>query len=87
MTEKITVYGIMTCDQCQLTKEYFETRQIPFTFVNVDLLVGQERNEVMAILTKAAMFPSFPTIRIGDKFLVGFDKAALDAAVETGRAE
>jgi len=82
MIPPITLYGMMTCEHCQEAKAYLEKRHIPFTFVNVDVLMGQERNDTMAILNKAAMFPAFPTIMIGEKSVVGFDPDKIDAILK-----
>lgn len=81
MHPPITLYGMMSCEQCQQTKAYLEEQAIPFDFVNVDLLVGEERNKVMAVLTKAAMFPTLPTLVVGEKLLVGFDPEAIEKAL------
>lgn len=82
MIPPITLYGTMGCGHCQETKAYLEKRDIPFTFINVDALMGQERNDAMAVLNKAAMFPAFPTIIIGEKSVVGFDPEKIDAFLQ-----
>ena len=81
MVPPITLYGIASCEQCQQTKAYLEAHEIPFTYVNVDILVGEERNAVMAVLTKAAMFATLPTLAIGEKLLVGFNPEEIEKAL------
>ena len=55
MLPHITLYSSYSCEQCAMAKDFFEQRNIPFEYVIVDVLSGQERNDVMAILNKAAM--------------------------------
>jgi glutaredoxin-like protein NrdH len=72
MVPEIKLYTLSACEHCQAAKEYFEAHDLAFTPVHVDRLFGQERNDAMHVLNKYSMFPSFPTIVIGEKAVVGF---------------
>jgi glutaredoxin-like protein NrdH len=82
MIPPITLYGSSLCEHCAAAKVFFEQRSIPFTYINVDVLIGQERNDVMAILNRAAMFPSLPTIMIGEKLVAGFSQEAIEGILK-----
>lgn len=82
MLPHITLYSSYSCEQCAMAKDFFEQRNIPFEYVIVDVLSGQERNDVMAILNKAAMFPTLPTIAIGEKLVVGFNQEEVEGLLK-----
>ena len=84
MENTLTLYGSTLCEQCQQAKSYLEQRAIPFAFVNIDILLGQERNAAMHVLSKAAMFPTVPTFKLGEHFLVGFDPATIEGFLARG---
>ena len=80
----ITVYGLSTCGHCRHARAFLEERNIPFTDVCVDNLVGDERAEIIALVKKLNPRVSFPTIVIdgGEKVLVGFHEDELEEALD-----
>jgi len=54
---------------------------IEFDFVDIDLLEGQEREDIIEEVVKINPHRSFPTIVIGDKIIVGFREKAIREAL------
>ena len=82
MEASIKVYSLSTCGHCLKTKEYLEEHNIPFDCVNVDWLMGPERNDVMYALGKLNAGLTFPTIVIGEKVIIGFRPEEIEAALK-----
>jgi len=75
---KVTLYALSTCVWCKMTKQFLTDNGVEFAFVDVDLLEGDDREEVhKAILSKGATL-SYPTVIIDDKTVItGFKKDQL----------
>jgi glutaredoxin-like protein NrdH len=82
MNKKVTVYALSTCIHCTHCKEYLEERGQAYECVYVDRLSGEERNETMALVRKANPAMSFPTVIVDGQAIVGFDKEALEKALD-----
>lgn len=72
----IKVYSTRTCPWCTKTKEYLESRKIPFENVDVSL----NREAAMEMVRKTGQ-RGVPVIQIGEKFIVGFDPKAIDEEI------
>jgi glutaredoxin len=75
--EKIKLYTLSTCSHCTRTKQFFKEQGIDMEFIDVDLLTGAEREQIMDEVRKYNPDCSFPTICIGDHVLVGFNEDKL----------
>jgi glutaredoxin len=75
--EKIKLYTLSTCSHCTRTKRFFKEQGIDMEFIDVDLLTGAEREQIMDEVRKYNPDCSFPTICIGDHVLVGFNEDKL----------
>jgi glutaredoxin len=69
---KVKIYTLSTCSHCRRTKEFFQKEGIEFNFVDVDLLTGDERSNVIEKVRRYNPRISYPTIIIGEKVIVGF---------------
>lgn len=78
----IKVYALSTCIHCKHCKEYLEEQGQEYECVYVDRLSGDERNQVMAEMRRINPALSFPTVIVEDKVIIGFDKEALEKALE-----
>lgn len=78
----IKVYALSTCIHCSHCKEYLEEQGQEYECVYVDRLSGDERNQVMAEMRRINPALSFPTVIVEDKVIIGFDKEALEKALE-----
>jgi len=75
--EKIKLYTLSTCSHCTRTKRFFKEQGIDMEFIDVDLLTGAQREQIMDEVRKYNPDCSFPTICIGDHVLVGFNEDKL----------
>ena len=69
---KIKLYSLSTCSHCRAIKKLLEDGAWIFDFVDVDLLHGKERRDTLEEVRQLNRRCSFPTIRIGDRIIVGY---------------
>ncbi|EKD37813.1 MAG: glutaredoxin [uncultured bacterium] len=69
---KIKLYSLSTCSHCRAIKKLLEDGTWTFDFVDVDLLHGKERRDTLEEVRQLNKRCSFPTIRIGDRIIVGY---------------
>ena len=74
MSGIIKMYALLSCGHCRDAKEFFSENKIEYQCVNVDLLLGEEKSDVLKELKEINPHLSFPTILIGDQVIVGFKK-------------
>ena len=79
----IKIYALSTCPWCKKTKKLLEDLGVEYDFTDVDLLAGDEKNEVVAIVKKWNPRSSFPTLVINDKLcIVGFEEGQIRKALK-----
>lgn len=72
------LYTLSTCGWCKKTKTLLEELGIGYDYVDLDLLVGDEKAEVRKEVEKWNPSCSFPTLVINDsECLVGFKEARI----------
>lgn len=70
---KVVLFALSTCVWCKKTKKLLGELGVEYSFVDVDLLDGDEKDEVVAQLVKWNPQQSFPTMVIDDEeSIVGF---------------
>ncbi len=75
-------YGLSTCVWCKRTRRFLEDQGIAFDYVYVDLLRGQEREEVKDQVRRWNPSLSFPTIVVDDtKLVVGYKPDQIEEAL------
>jgi glutaredoxin len=72
MPPKVKMFTLSTCSHCKATKKFLTENGIAFDFVDVDLLQGAQRENILQEVVKYNPQRSFPTIIIGDRIIVGF---------------
>jgi glutaredoxin 3 len=73
----VKVYSISGCPWCKKTKAYLDSKNIPFTDIDVESdAAGREA------LTKLSPEMSVPVLEIDGKVILGFDKEQIDAALK-----
>jgi glutaredoxin len=65
-----------------MTKKYFENHNIPYDFVDVDLLEPDEREKTVSKVQEISGRRAFPVIVIGDKVIVGYDELSIREALK-----
>lgn len=79
----VLLFALSTCGWCRRTREFFESNDVAYQYIYVDLLMGDERREVLDEMAKWSSRRAFPTIVIDkSEVLVGLDEAKLRKALD-----
>lgn len=73
---EIKVYSTNTCPYCTMLKDFLKENNIEFT----EFDVAENRDALAEMIEKSGQM-GVPQTIVGDKVIVGFDKAALKAAL------
>jgi glutaredoxin-like YruB-family protein len=76
----IKIYSLPTCSWCQKSKKYFDLNNLEYTDINI-----QEDDAAGDEMERISGQDSVPVIVINDKVIIGFDKAAIDEAIELNK--
>lgn len=76
------LYALSTCPFCTMAKKFFESRNIPYRFVDVDLLPEEEKQKTVAEVQRISGRRAFPVIVIGQEVIVGYDELRIKEALE-----
>ena len=79
---KLVLFALSTCGWCKKTRALIEDLDADYEYVYVDLLKGEEREEVVEMVKKWNPQVSFPTLVINDdKTIVGFKEEEIKEAI------
>ena len=86
---KVFLFTLSTCIWCKKTKELLSALGVAYSYVDVDLVQDDSREEVIGDLHKYNPSSSFPTIVIGDgeKVILGFEEDQIRECFESGKRE
>jgi len=84
--EDVVIYAVTYCPACRLVRRLLTDRNVPFTYLELDTLGAKERAQVAARLVEKAGTDELPVTQMGDRFIKGFDPAALTTSLEQHRA-
>jgi|AGTN01.3.fsa_nt_gi Glutaredoxin and related proteins len=75
----VKIYALSTCGWCRKTKAFLNDNGVAYSYMDVDLLAGDDREDA---ITQVKLFNprcSFPTVVIngGESVIVGFDEEKL----------
>jgi len=79
---KVFLYTLSTCSHCKATKRFLTEHGIPYDFIDVDTLEGEENNGSLTMYMTYNPNRSFPTIIIDNRVIVGHNEAALREALD-----
>ena len=82
MQKKVEMYSLSTCSHCKATKKFLNKCEKEYDFTDVDLLKGEERKAILEEVRALNPKCSFPTIKIGDKIIVGFKEDEIREALK-----
>ena len=82
MQKYVKLYTLSTCSHCKATKKFLNDHEVDYEFIDVDLLEGKEREEMLDEVRKLNPQCSFPTIIIGDKVIIGFQDNKIREALK-----
>ncbi len=77
---KITIYGAEWCPPCHMVKNYLKSRGVPFDYVNVD-----ENREKATEISQKTGWNAIPIIKIGEEYMLGFDRPKIDLALRAAK--
>jgi len=81
MAAKVKIFTLSTCSHCKATKKFMQDNGIPFDCVDVDLLQGTDRENILREVEKYNPQRSFPTIIIGENIIIGFRESEIKEAL------
>ena len=70
---KVVMFSTPTCSWCRRAKKYFRENKVPFKEVNVARDASAARD-----LQRKTGQTGVPVIKIGSKWIIGFDKPAIE---------
>lgn len=72
----VTIYGAEWCPPCHTAKAYLKSRDVRFDYINVDKNPEQGRQ-----IAQKTGWMAIPIIKIGEEYILGFDRGKIDAAL------
>ena len=74
---KIKAFTLSTCGFCRNFKRFMAQHKIPFSYIDVDLLDGKEREAVIQEIDEYCPGCGFPIIVVDGEVIRGFDEERL----------
>jgi len=79
----IKIYALSTCPWCKKTKALLDSLGIEYSFEDVDLLSGDEREKTIETVKKWNPNLSFPVMVIdGSRCIIGFKEIEIKEALK-----
>lgn len=72
----VVVYSTSSCPWCVKAKEYLDSLKVAYESVNV----SENRGAAAEIVQKTRQ-RGVPVIKVGERYVVGFDQSAIDSAL------
>ena len=80
---KVFVFALSTCGWCKKTKAFLNESGVEYSYVDVDLETGADREKVLNEVRKWNPNCSFPTVVLNDaSCLVGFQPDKMKEALK-----
>ncbi len=73
---KVLLFSTATCSWCRRAKRYLKERGVPFREINIE----RDADAARDIVRKTGQ-RGVPVIKIGSRWIVGFDKEQLEKAL------
>ena len=81
MNDQVKLYSLSTCSHCKSTKRLLDECNVQYDVTDVDLLQGEERTAILEDVKSLNPKCSFPTIKIGDKVIIGYKENEIKEAL------
>ena len=78
---KTLLFALSTCSHCKDVKKLFDSRNIQYERIEVDLLEGEERKAAIERVKQYNPRVTFPTTVIGETVIVGNKKEQIEKAL------
>jgi len=82
--DEVFVYALSTCPWCRKTKQWFADSQIPFEFVDVDQLKGDEQDQAAEKAEELSGGRRFPVTVINGQVVVGYNPDKFQECLKAG---
>jgi glutaredoxin len=69
----VKLYTLSTCPWCRKAKKFFSDKCVPFDYVDVDLLEGEEQEKITDEIYKISGSLQYPVVVIDDQVVTGFN--------------
>ena len=73
---RVVLFSTTTCSWCRRAKKYFKEKRVPFKKINVERDPAAARD-----VQRKTGQTGVPVIKIGGRWIVGFDKEKIDASL------
>jgi glutaredoxin 3 len=73
---RVVLFSTTTCSWCRRAKKYFKEKRVPFKEINVERDLAAARD-----VQRKTGQTGVPVIKIGGRWIVGFDKEKIDASL------
>lgn len=73
MADEVFLYALSTCPWCRKAKQWFTDTQVPFEYVDVDLLKGEEQEAAAEKAYQLSGGRRFPVAVINGEVVVGYN--------------
>lgn len=77
----IKLYAVSTCAHCNTLKKMLQEGDFTFDSIDVDLLLGKERRDMLEEVRRLNKRCSFPTLVIDEKVIVGYREDEIKEAL------
>ena len=84
MADEVFLYALSTCPWCRKAKRWFADHEVPFDYVDVDLLDGAEQDAAAEKAYKLSGARRFPIIVINGEVVVGHNPDRYLELLESG---
>ena len=74
---KVILFSTNSCSWCRRAKNYFKENKVPFKEINVERDPSAARE-----IQKKTGQTGVPVIKIGSKWIVGFDKEKIESTLK-----
>lgn len=71
--QKVFMYTLSTCPWCRKTKWFFKDRNVPFDYVDYDLVSEEEQGRIRKEMSKYGGSIAFPFVKVGEEVIVGYN--------------
>lgn len=83
--DEVIFYGLSTCMWCRKTRALLDEKNIEYTGIYVNELDAEEKERVSEEVRKLNPNRSYPTIKIGDRVVVGYHPEKIEEALAACR--
>ena len=70
---KVVLFTTSSCSWCKRAKKYFKENRVPFKEINVE----KDQRAAQDVVRKTGQM-GVPVVKIGSKWIVGFDRPAIE---------